>query len=137
MGLYLCVFENDEEVEGVEVGSYADFGAFRGVVRDHLEGGIWAARFPVLMEHSDCDGIWTPAEAAELVRELDQVESELCRLAPLPIVGTWRVELARSLGLAPRNLCECFFDVDGEPLVARLKQLCRASIECGQPILFQ
>lgn len=40
MGLYLCVFEGDDELDGVEVGSYADFGAFRSAVATHVEGGI-------------------------------------------------------------------------------------------------
>ena len=39
MGLYLCVFDEDEELEGVEVGSYSDFEFFRSSVTELLEQG--------------------------------------------------------------------------------------------------
>ena len=32
MGLYLCIFDEDEEVDGVEVGLYSDFNALRDYV---------------------------------------------------------------------------------------------------------
>lgn len=39
MGLYLCIFEDEDEIDGVEVGGYADFGALREYVTRELEGG--------------------------------------------------------------------------------------------------
>ena len=33
MGLYLCVFRDDEELLGVDVGSYDDFERFRDAAR--------------------------------------------------------------------------------------------------------
>ena len=42
MGLYLCVFASsdlDEEVDGVEVGSYDDFHTLRTAIAEQLEGG--------------------------------------------------------------------------------------------------
>lgn len=136
MGLYLCVFRDDEELEGVEVGSYDDFGVLRDQVRDRLEAGLGGCRFPILMSHSDCDGSWSPGEAVLLQAELAVVARELRRHPPLPLSG-WKVEVARTFGLAPRNLAECFFDVDGEPLFDRLIGLCQLSARERLPILFQ
>jgi hypothetical protein len=65
MGLYLCVFADDadgEELEGVEVGGYDDFGLLRQAVADRLEPAGWGSRFPVLMSHP------TPMEPGVLRR---------------------------------------------------------------------
>ena len=32
MGLYLCIFDGEEDVNGVEIGSYADYNALRDYV---------------------------------------------------------------------------------------------------------
>lgn len=137
MGLYLCVFDGDDEVEGVEVGSYGDFGILRDVVRDSLEGGAVGSRFPILMRHSDCDGTWSPEEARFLQLELGTIARELARQPPIPLGDGWKKPVARSLGLSPTSLLDCFFDVDGEPLLERLRGLCACSVERGLPILFQ
>jgi hypothetical protein len=87
VGLYLCVFASpadDDELEGVEVGSNDDFHVLRATVADQLENGRWASRFPVLMSHSDSDGDWSPEEAATLGRELRTIETEL---RALPATG--------------------------------------------------
>lgn len=137
MGLYLCIFEGDDELEGVEVGRYHDFGGFRDAVCERLESGRWASRFPVLMSHSDCDGAWSPDEARALDAELQVIGDELARLPPVPLPDDWQREVARTFGLHPANLGACFFDVDGEPLVERLRALCRCAVQRGLPILFQ
>lgn len=137
MGLYLCIFDGDEEVFGVEVGFYADFGHLRDAVEQSLEGGEPGKRFPVLMLHSDCDGEWSPHDAARLAVELDEIERSFADLPPRPLESEWKLQVAKSLGLRPANLGECFFDVDGEPLLARLKALCKVSVERSLPILFQ
>jgi hypothetical protein len=137
MGLYLCVFDGEEELDGVEVGHYKDFATLRDTIRDQLEGGTYGARFPVFMTHSDCDGEWSPAEAAIVQDELAIISKELTRLPPIPIDEGWKQSVVRMLGLAPKNLCECFFDVDGEPLLDRIMGLCKRSVQRGLPILFQ
>jgi hypothetical protein len=38
MGLYLAVFDDEHELEGVEVGAYADFSTFQDAVVNNLEG---------------------------------------------------------------------------------------------------
>ena len=32
MSLYLCVFDDGEELDGIDVGSYEDFGRFRDAI---------------------------------------------------------------------------------------------------------
>lgn len=138
MGLYLCVFDDDEEeLEGVEVGNYADFDVFRTTISNRLEGGVYGSRFHTLMMHSDCDGEWSPDEAHKLSAELKTIARELSAFAPIPLGDGWKKSVARMYGLSPKSLDECFFDVDGESLFDRLQQLCSVSIERGLPILFQ
>jgi len=45
VGLYLCIFDGDEEVDGVEVGAYADYNALRDYVVRELETGRAGSRF--------------------------------------------------------------------------------------------
>lgn len=137
MGLYLCVFEGDDEVEGVEVGSYEDFGALRKLIAEQLEGGDRGSRFPVLMLHSDCDGEWSVDEASRLAAELRDIRGELERLPPTETARAWQLAIMQKQGLQPRNLAECFIDVDGEPLFERLLDLCKAAQQSQEPILFQ
>ena len=138
MGLYLAIFDDDEELNGVEVGSYADFGAFRDAVAQHLEDGQVGSRFPTLMLHSDCEGSWSPQEAARLHAELTEIAEAFRQLSAVPFrVDTWQAEVARLLGLRPQSLYESFIDVDGEPLIERLIGLASFSLEHGKEILFQ
>lgn len=138
MGLYLTVFDADEEVEGVEVGSYSDFALFRDTVTERLEGGKTGTRFPTLLLHSDCDGSWSPAEAALLQSELEEIAVEFRRLPPLePGPDTWQSGVVKSLGLRPSSLWESFFDIDGEPLIGRLLQLAGVSQSHKLDIIFQ
>jgi len=136
MGLYLAIFEGDEELDGVEVGAYADFSAFRDVVVSNLEAGSAGSRFPTLILHSDCDGEWTPEQAAILKSELKIVAEAFAGLPPIPLNG-WKAEVAKMFGIRPTTLADCFFDVDGEPLLERLLGLARLSQERNLPILFQ
>lgn len=137
MGLYLCIFEDGEEVEGVEIGSYADFDFFRNCVTDVLEGGKAGSKFPTLIEHSDCDGEWTPSECLMLREELTNISEAFKQLPAVGFQADWQKQVAKSLGLKPTSLYESFIDVDGEPLLERMLYLCQVSIERQQPILFQ
>ncbi len=139
MGLYLCVFadDTDDEVDGVEVGGYDDFHSFRLAVAERLESGEWGSRFPVLMMHPDSEGEWTPAQAAGLERELLAIGDELARLPAAPIEEGWRHDVVKQLGIEPATLLDCYFDIDGEPLVERLIGLTRAARQIDQPISFQ
>lgn len=136
MGLYLAIFDGDEELDGVEVGSYSDFAAFRDAVVSNLENGHAGSRYPILILHSDCDGEWDPEQANALESELATIAQEFADLAPVPLDG-WKAEVAKMCGIKPTNLNDCFFDVDGEPLPERLIGLARLSQKRNLPILFQ
>ncbi len=136
MGLYLCVFRDEEELDGVEVGSYDDFERFRDVARS-VDGRVFR-RFGTLRTNVSPTTSWSPKAAARLATELTRLGEELRRMAPRPFPpGSWQAEVARERGLQPATHYDCFFDADGAPLVERLVGLCRVSVESRQPILFQ
>jgi hypothetical protein len=137
MGLYLCIFDGDDEIDGVDVGAYSDFGVFRNAVRTHLESGYAGAKYPTLMLHSDCDGEWTVEDCKVLEAELEQIGARFKELPAEGFEAEWQKSVAKSLGLKPGSLYDCFIDVDGEPLVERLIYLCRLAQKHGKPILFQ
>ena len=138
MSLYLCVFDaSGEEVEGIDVGSYADFNFFRDAVAAAVENGEFGSVCPILNTHSDCDGEWTVVEAAGLLLELDRIEREFSRYSAVDFNSDWKREISKNRGRQPETLLDCFFDIDGEPLVGRLRELASASISVGCPILFQ
>jgi len=137
MGLYLCVFDGDDELEGVEVGSYADFDYFRSTVTEVLEGGVSGKRYPTLIIHSDCDGEWTPSESEALKAELEDISERFKSALAKKFFAPWQEQVAKLVGLKPTCLYDSFIDVDGEPLLERLKRLCDVSIKSGNPIMFQ
>jgi len=137
MGLYLAIFDGDDELNGLEVGSYADFATFRSAVATHVEGGVVGSRCPTLMLHSDCDGQWSPEEAAVLQDELTIITDRFMQLPPELLGDGWKPEVAKTFGLRPTNLYDCFFDVDGEPLLDRLMGLAQLSVQRSLPIVFQ
>jgi hypothetical protein len=135
MGLYLFVLDEDKnEIEGVEVGSYADFGRFRDAVRElNMDEAL-----PTLLLHSNCDGEWTPADCARLLDELTTIRTHFEALPPrAPPSDSWLAEEMKRSGIRPKNLDESFFDVNGENLIDQLVRLARAAIASGRPILFQ
>jgi len=138
MGLYLCVFDdNDDEVEGVEIGSYADFSFFRETVVATVEKGKAGTVCPVLINHADSDGYWTSDEAEALLKEIEMIETVLKQYPPVAFNSPWKAEVAKTFGITPRTLLDCFFDVDGESLTQRLKGLAAVSIKRKTSILFQ
>ncbi len=137
MGLYLAVFEDGNELDGVEVGPYASFGIFRHAVVNNLENRAAGSRFPTLILHSDCDGQWSAQEAATLEHELVEISTRFQELPPIPLEADWQKQTAKTVGIYPRNLYDCFFDVDGEPLIERLIGLAKLSQSRDLPILFQ
>lgn len=117
MSLYLCVFEGSDEIEGVEVGPYANFNALRDAIASQLEGGTAGSRFPTLMLHSDCDGEWDLDACARLKTELSAIAAEA--------------------GLRHASAFGSFLDVDGQFLLERLQALVETALRRRQPILFQ
>jgi hypothetical protein len=137
MGLYLAIFGDGNELDGVEVGTYSDFSAFRNAVVNNLESGLAGSRYPTLVLHEDCDGEWTPGEAAKLEKELESIYESFRQLPPVPLSSDWKRELVKSLGIEIKSLSDCFFDVDGESLIEGLWRLSKLSQDINQPILFQ
>ena len=137
MGLYLCIFDGDEDINGVEIGSYADFGAFRDYVSSGLERGQKGANFPTLMLHSDCDGEWSVADCQKLQIELNEIATVSKTRPPVDFSSDWQKVVAKSIGLKPQNAFESFIDVDGEFLVERLQGLVKDALTRRLPILFQ
>ena len=138
MGLYLAVFASDDEdheLDGLEVGSYADFDTFRQTVVHRLEAGAWGSRFPTLMWHKDNTGVWSSTECAVLEMEMRTIADELSVLPPVDLDG-WQSDVANFLGLEIRSLHDCFIDVDGEHLVERLGGLAALAARADQPIWF-
>jgi hypothetical protein len=137
MGLYLCVFEGDKELDGVEVGSYADFNFFRDAVVSVVEDGQLGSKCPTLVNHPDSDGEWTSDEASQLLDELDVIKEALGKVPPVEFNSPWKKGVAKTMGIVPKSFLDCFFDVDGEPLLDRLRGLAEQSVRKNVPILFQ
>jgi hypothetical protein len=137
MGLYLCVFDGDEELEGLEIGSYADFNFLRDTVIAAVEEGQFGKRCPVFVTHSDSDGEWTPTQASQLLVELDLIEEKFAGAPPIEFNSEWKKGVAKAYGITPKCLLDCFFDVDGEPLIKRLKGMAQLSVQKNVPIFFQ
>jgi len=137
MGLYLCIFDGDEEVDGVEVGHYSDFNRLRDYLARELEGRNRGSRFPTLMLHSDSDGEWSAADCARLVLELTAIIAEMRGRPPVPFVSQWQQHVARSVGLVPKNAFESFIDVDGLFVLERMLHLATVALDRSLPILFQ
>ena len=137
MGLYLCIFDLDQEIDGVDVGHYSDFGVFRQTVSAELEEEHAGARFPTLMLHSDCDGQWSVEQCRQLEGELNVIADAFRVLPPRAFSSEWQASLAKQLGLRPTSLADSFIDVDGEPLIERLIELASLAKDRDLPILFQ
>jgi len=137
MGLYLCVFDSDEELHGVEVGHYADFNSLREYITRELESDSAGTRFPTLIVHSDCDGEWSPEDCAKLVLELSALASAMKLKPAVPFKSEWQKLVAKANGLTPGNAFESFIDVDGEFLLDRLQRLAELAVDRKLPILFQ
>jgi hypothetical protein len=137
MGLYLCVFgprasddEDPEELAATEVGHYSDFGCFRDTIARHLG----RARYPTLMEHSDCDGEWALEELPRLRDELRQVAGAFRELPPEAPVGAFEHAAEDREGAA--SLYDCFHDVNGTNLFDALLELCDVGLANERPITF-
>src|SRR4051812_11141718 len=98
MGLYLCFFDGDEDVDGVEVGSYADYNALRDYVVRELEAGRAGSRFPTFVLHSDCDGEWSVVQCESLRNELAEMAAALKERPMVPFNSDWQKVVAKSIG---------------------------------------
>lgn len=138
MGLYLAIFDDlDEEIFGVEIGRYSDFGIFRETIEKEY-GNVKAEKlFPNLILHSVSDGQWSPNECLALLKELNLLKSDFEKKPPIDFNGGWQNEIKIVKGLPNNNLYESFVDIDGEILIDRLIEIVEVSIIECKPILFQ
>jgi hypothetical protein len=111
VSLYLCAFNGDTEIYGVDVGSYDDFAIFRETVTEELENGHAGSVFPTLITHDDSDGAW-----------------------PLSDLGALREEL---LAVVASPLATLHRDVNGSPLAESLLTLVERALVARVDILFQ
>ncbi len=137
MGLYLCVFDGEEEVDGVEVGHYADFNNVRGYIVQELESGQAGSRYPTFIMHADSDGEWDVSECKKLKIELESIMTAMKGGPPLEFISDWQKHVATKMGVVPRNAFESFIDVDGEFVLERIDGLVDVALQHGLPILFQ
>lgn len=107
MGLYLCIFDGDEDVDGVEVGAYAEYNALRDDIVRELEVGRVGSCFPTFVLHSDCNGEWSVTHCQRLQDELAEIAAALNnprRLRSLPTgKRTWQNPLGLNRKM-PLNL---------------------------------
>jgi hypothetical protein len=139
MGLVLFVYdgrESGDDLDGFQVGSYSDFGAWRDFIPAKLEGGRWGSRFPTIMMHSDCDGEWSPVDCIALKRELAAIRDEMARLLVVPFHSAWQQQVADEFGLRQQSALDCFINVYGETLVDAIERLADLAMRLGRPITF-
>jgi hypothetical protein len=132
MGLYLCIFTEDEdEIGSCDVGHYSDFGCFRDTIARHMK----MTDFPVLMTHSDCDGEWSVEQLPTLVRELEAIATRFRTLPPEEPKGAF--EHTAEYRANATSLYDCFHEVNGQNLFEALILLCKQGINSQRPITFQ
>jgi hypothetical protein len=131
MSLYLCIFDGDQEVAGWVFGHYSDFSYFRRLIA----GMLGREDFPTLMEHSDCDGEWSPKDLGRLRSELEAIAE---RFKTLPAEEPSRAfEHTAEFRRGAKSLYECFHNVDGENVFEALIALCDEGTKRNKPVLFQ
>jgi hypothetical protein len=74
MSLYLCIYEFDTEVHGIDMGSYSDFNTIRYKLFNIYKSINTINPLPTLMNHSDCEGEWSPLECKILINELNSIK---------------------------------------------------------------
>ncbi|MEH2931760.1 Imm70 family immunity protein [Candidatus Ventrimonas sp. KK005] len=148
MGLYLCIFDQEEEdICGVEVGLYSYFEEFRKLISKYINKGFVSKVFKrkskfslpmtTLLNHSDCDGSWSVDECAQLKLELQEIKQVFTNEPPDLSIVELKQDIFKFYGIKPENLFECFIDSDCEFLIDRLIGLCDLAIQMNRPIMFQ
>ncbi|HEY7428843.1 MAG TPA: Imm70 family immunity protein [Gemmataceae bacterium] len=118
------------ELAECDVGAYSDFGAFRDLIAKYLEADL----FPILMEHSDCDGEWSLEDIPELEWELREIATAFKKLpAEEPVGG---LEFAAKYRVGAKSLYDCVHVVGGRNTFEALLDLCAKAREFQRPITF-
>lgn len=131
MSLYFAVFtEDDDELDGFQVGTYHDYGKFIDAVKEKIESEFCS----VLINHHDSDGYWSSQECQSLIKELNYIKSELAKLPPHKIEYDWAKQSAYEQG---DSLNSSFQNVDGEPMADALLVLCELAVRNNARLYFQ
>jgi hypothetical protein len=134
MGLYLCIYDDEEEdIAECDVGHYSDFGAFRNMIVAKIPNAI--TEYPLLMQHSDCDGEWGAEELPLLKKELQTIGDQFKAMPPVPLANAF--EHVAHCREGAKSLYECFHNVNEENLFEALIDLCDKGISLKKPISFQ
>jgi hypothetical protein len=131
VSLYLAIFDKDKEIAGWVFGHYSDFGYFRETIAAKFQAG----QFPVLMNHSDCDGEWSISELPQLQAELRLISDQFKKLPAEAPKNAFEHNKGRWSNA--NSLYDCFQNVDGENIFEALIILCDEGIQKNMPILFQ
>jgi hypothetical protein len=131
MSLYLTIFDGADEINGWVFGHYSDFGYFRDTIRDALQ----VQNYPILLQHSDCDGEWLPHELGALRQELLTIGERFKALPAKRIENAF--EHSAEIHKKATNLYDCFHNADGENVFEALVALCDLGISRQRAILFQ
>jgi hypothetical protein len=87
------------------------------------------------MQHSDCDGEWSPQELRRLRSELQTIGERFRSLPAEQPSGAF--EHTADYRRGARSLYDCFHNVDGENLFEAIIALCDDGIKRDRPVLFQ
>ncbi|GGD12836.1 Imm70 family immunity protein [Halopseudomonas salina] len=131
MSLYLAVFtQDDEEIDGFQVGTYHDYGKFIDSIKENVD----PKNCKLLINHHDSDGYWTPQECENLIEELTYIKKVLAKLPPQKIEYDWSRQTPYEPG---NNLNASLQNIDGEPMTDALVSLCQVAVENNAKLYFQ
>jgi len=85
----------------------------------------------------DCDGECSTTEVAEFEEEIIEIDDEFPRCPPIAIKSDWKRVVATKFGLKANSLYDCFFDLDGDPLLERRIYPSKISRDRKLAIVFQ
>jgi hypothetical protein len=80
MSLYLCIYMYDCEIHGLDMGCYSDFNAFRYNLLNLCSSQNPLIKLNTLVNHSDCNGDWTPNQCKKLIQELNQAKEIIYKI---------------------------------------------------------
>jgi hypothetical protein len=140
MGLHLAVRQDDKELDGFDIGSYADFDRFLSHVSQTLEGGEPGAKFPAVINGPDRDegegDDWSVKYCGRLRAELAAIAAAMKAQPPVPFASAEHEKVAKAKGITPRSAYESFINGSGQFLLDGLQRLASTAVERQLPIQF-
>lgn len=140
MSLYLCVFDfsdtYENEIMGVEVGSYAYFNVFRDCISKYVENDRRGSKCPYIMNHNDSTGVFTPEDCKNVLHELSLIKNVFLNIPTNNDIIEQNSHLLQDKNLC-ENLADLFVDIDGCNLIEQLELICKCSIKTNLNVYFQ